>query len=139
MGIPILQTKLYIPPRRPGLVPRPHLIERLNEGLSRKLTLISAPAGFGKTTLVSYWLQQLAGEQESRGTGIWAGERRSGGAEGKLEKVSPAPLHPHSSALFAPAPLLRSPGSLLMNLITTRSASCFIASLRSNRLILKSG
>ncbi len=53
---PILQTKLYIPPIRPELVSRPRLIERLNEGLHRKLTLISAPAGFGKTTLVSEWV-----------------------------------------------------------------------------------
>ncbi len=52
----LLTTKLYIPPPRPEFVPRPRLIERLNEGLHRKLTLISAPAGFGKTTLVSEWL-----------------------------------------------------------------------------------
>ena len=56
--MPILATKLYIPPPRPKIVLRPRLIERLNEGLSagRKLTLISAPAGFGKTTLVSEWI-----------------------------------------------------------------------------------
>ena len=52
----LLQTKLYIPPIRPELVSRPRLIERLNAGLDRKLTLVSAPAGFGKTTLVSEWL-----------------------------------------------------------------------------------
>jgi LuxR family maltose regulon positive regulatory protein len=51
----LLQTKLYIPPTRPGLVSRPRLIERLNAGLHQKLTLISAPAGFGKTTLLSEW------------------------------------------------------------------------------------
>src|ERR687886_26359 len=56
MSTPILATKLYIPPPRPNSVLRPRLIERLNEGLHRKLTLISAPAGFGKTTLVSQWL-----------------------------------------------------------------------------------
>ncbi len=56
MSTPILATKLYIPPPRPHVVSRPRLIERLNEGLHRKLTLISAPAGFGKTTLVSEWL-----------------------------------------------------------------------------------
>ena len=56
MSTPILATKLYIPPPRPGLVPRPRLIERLNEGLHGKLTLISASAGFGKTTLVSEWV-----------------------------------------------------------------------------------
>ena len=48
----LLRTKLYIPPLRPNLVPRPHLIERLNEGLrlGHKLSLVSAPAGFGKVT-----------------------------------------------------------------------------------------
>ena len=58
MSAPILATKLYIPPPRPKIVLRPRLIERLNEGLSTgcKLTLISAPAGFGKTTLVSEWI-----------------------------------------------------------------------------------
>src|SRR3954470_16590150 len=56
MSTPILATKLYIPPAQPKVVPRPHLTERLNEGLHRKLTLICAPAGFGKTTLVSAWV-----------------------------------------------------------------------------------
>jgi len=55
MSTPILATKLYVPPPRPKVVLRPNLIERLKEGLHRKLTLISAPAGFGKTTLVSEW------------------------------------------------------------------------------------
>jgi LuxR family maltose regulon positive regulatory protein len=58
MPTPILATKLYIPAPRSKIVFRPRLIERLNEGLSasRKLTLISAPAGFGKTTLISEWI-----------------------------------------------------------------------------------
>ncbi len=53
----LLQTKLYQPPKRPDLIARPHLVDRLNQGLPRKLTLISAPAGFGKTTMVTEWLQ----------------------------------------------------------------------------------
>jgi LuxR family maltose regulon positive regulatory protein len=61
MTTPVLKTKLHIPSVRPELVPRPRLIERLNAGLHRKLTLISAPAGFGKTTLVSEWVQALYG------------------------------------------------------------------------------
>ena len=58
MSTSILATKLYLPPPRPKIVLRARLIGRLNEGLSasRKLTLISAPAGFGKTTLVSEWV-----------------------------------------------------------------------------------
>ena len=56
---PILATKLYIPPLRPNVVIRPRLLEQLNEGLHRKLILISAPAGFGKTTLVSEWVEGI--------------------------------------------------------------------------------
>jgi len=60
---PLLQTKLYLPRSRQELVPRPRLIERLNQGIAGKLTLISAPAGFGKTTLLGNWLgsAQLVG------------------------------------------------------------------------------
>jgi LuxR family maltose regulon positive regulatory protein len=54
----LLTTKLYIPTLRSDLVPRPHLYDRLNEGSNRKLTLVSAPAGFGKSTLVSSWLAE---------------------------------------------------------------------------------
>jgi LuxR family transcriptional regulator, maltose regulon positive regulatory protein len=53
MPTPILATKLYVPPLRPEVVSRPRLLAQLNEGLHRKLILISAPAGFGKTTLIS--------------------------------------------------------------------------------------
>jgi LuxR family transcriptional regulator, maltose regulon positive regulatory protein len=56
--VQLLTTKLYVPRRRPDLVPRPRLIERLDEGVQRRLTLISAPAGFGKTTLLSDWSRQ---------------------------------------------------------------------------------
>ena len=59
MTTPLLTTKLNIPRLRHNLVPRPRLIKQLNDGLHRKLTLISAPAGFGKTTLVTEWLQAM--------------------------------------------------------------------------------
>src|SRR5512135_2232342 len=57
MASPLLKTKLNIPPARPHLVARPRLIEKLNEGLTRPLTLLSAPPGFGKTTLLTEWLE----------------------------------------------------------------------------------
>jgi len=59
--IPILTTKLFVPPPRPTLVPRPRLLARLSQGLTLPLTLISAPAGFGKTTLISEWRASNAG------------------------------------------------------------------------------
>jgi LuxR family transcriptional regulator, maltose regulon positive regulatory protein len=52
---PRLATKLYLPPVRQTLVARPQLLEKLNEGLKGKLTIISAPPGFGKTSLVTAW------------------------------------------------------------------------------------
>jgi LuxR family transcriptional regulator, maltose regulon positive regulatory protein len=60
MSTSVLVAKLFVPPPRPKVVPRPQLIERLNEGLHRKMTLIAAPAGFGKTTLVSAWVAGIA-------------------------------------------------------------------------------
>ena len=56
MPTPILATKLYIPAPRHKIILRSRLVDQLNKGLHRKLTLISASAGFGKTTLVSEWI-----------------------------------------------------------------------------------
>ena len=56
MSVPILATKLYVPKPRSDIVLRPRLVDRLNKGRHGKLTLLSAPAGFGKTTLLSAWL-----------------------------------------------------------------------------------
>jgi LuxR family maltose regulon positive regulatory protein len=52
----LLRTKLFIPRPRKNLVFRSRLVDRLNAGLEKKLTLIAAPAGFGKTTLLSDWI-----------------------------------------------------------------------------------
>ena len=59
MSAPILATKLYMPAPRARVVLRSRLIERLDAGLDGKLTLISAAAGCGKTTLVSAWIAAL--------------------------------------------------------------------------------
>ena len=56
MPAALLETKLYVPRSRRGLVPRPRLSERLDRGTASKLMLVSAPAGFGKTTLLTEWL-----------------------------------------------------------------------------------
>jgi LuxR family maltose regulon positive regulatory protein len=61
MGTPILTTKIHIPSLRRNLVSRQRLLEQLDEGLHRRLTLVSAPAGFGKTTLLGEWVQDLEG------------------------------------------------------------------------------
>ena len=53
---PVLDTKFYLPRWRPGLVPRTRLVARLDRSVASKLTLVSAPPGFGKTTLLAEWL-----------------------------------------------------------------------------------
>ena len=55
MPVTLLRTKLYIPQPRPGLVARPRLVRKLSDGFARKLTLVSAPPGFGKSTALSEW------------------------------------------------------------------------------------
>jgi LuxR family maltose regulon positive regulatory protein len=58
MTMPLLHTKLMPPRIHSTIIPREDLSQRLDEGLSRQLTLVSAPTGFGKTTLVSQWLAE---------------------------------------------------------------------------------
>ncbi|WP_420631593.1 LuxR C-terminal-related transcriptional regulator [Candidatus Leptofilum sp.] len=62
----LLQTKLYLPTTRSDLVPRSNLTAQLEAGLNGRLTLVSAPAGFGKTTLVAHWGRQLEARGEWR-------------------------------------------------------------------------
>jgi len=65
METPILTTKLYTPTPQTPAIHRPALLEKLNQGLAGKLTLVVAPAGFGKSTLISQWVQ------ESRRPATW--------------------------------------------------------------------
>src|SRR5262245_50235655 len=78
----LLATKLYLPRPRGALVPRPRLLARLDGGLRGLLTVIAAPAGFGKTTLLAEWLTTRT---ESRGL--------------RTESIV-SPLSPQSSALI---------------------------------------
>ena len=64
----LLETKLHAPRVRRGLVARPRLIERISRGVDSVLTLVSAPAGFGKTTLLTEW---LAGVSDAGGSAAW--------------------------------------------------------------------
>jgi LuxR family transcriptional regulator, maltose regulon positive regulatory protein len=75
MSMTILSTKLCIPPQRPDLVPRPRLNQRLDEALraERGLALVSAPAGFGKTTLIVAWLRHLQELGDSCPQVAWLG------------------------------------------------------------------
>lgn len=60
----ILFTKITIPPLREAYVPRPRLLTQLAAGVRRKLILVSAPAGFGKTTLLNAWATRASGDRE---------------------------------------------------------------------------
>jgi LuxR family maltose regulon positive regulatory protein len=80
---PLLTTKLYVSPVGPAVVSRPRLTGRLNAGLTRKLTLISAPAGFGKTTLLSEWASRRVSESASQRISESANQRISESASGR--------------------------------------------------------
>ena len=140
MPAPILATKLYVPPSRRSLVLRPRLIERLDEGLAAgsRLILVSAPAGFGKTTLVSEWVAgcgrpvalAVAGRRRQRPgplpglPGRRAADGRAGIGDGVLAmlRVSPAPaarIDADDPAQRARAP----PGRLSSSSSTTTTSS----------------
>lgn len=69
----LLATKLYIPSPHTTVISRPHLLARLDEGLGqgRHLTLVAAPAGYGKTTLLSEWANRYVGESAKRRPVAW--------------------------------------------------------------------
>ena len=71
MLAPLLQTKLFVPSSRRGLVPRPRLAERLDRGAESRLMLVSAPAGFGKTTLLVEWLAARPVRSAKESSAAW--------------------------------------------------------------------
>jgi LuxR family maltose regulon positive regulatory protein len=78
MSSPLLETKLYVARVRRGTVPRPRLADRLARGVTARLLLVSAPAGFGKTTALAQWVDSLPADGGT-GTGAAAGSSRSTG------------------------------------------------------------
>ena len=77
MPIALLETKLYVPRPRRGLVLRPRLSERMDRGMASKLVLVSAPAGFGKTTLLTEWLSARAAALDDERLATWLSLDRS--------------------------------------------------------------
>jgi LuxR family transcriptional regulator, maltose regulon positive regulatory protein len=63
----VLRTKFQVPRQRPLLVARPDLVHKLSQGLTGRLTLVSAPAGYGKTTLVAHWVSTLVDQTDLPG------------------------------------------------------------------------
>jgi len=74
---PLLETKLFVPRPRRGLVARPRLSERLDRGGASKLMLVSAPAGFGKTTLLAEWLAAGPAAPTSQRYAAWLSLEKS--------------------------------------------------------------
>ncbi len=115
----LLATKLSIPQKHSHLVARPRLFSILDQSLHKKLTLISAPAGFGKTTLVTEWLANLEKQDKERGR---QGDK---GTKPLLVPLSPPLLVPLSPPLL----ILLLLGFRWMKMITIRFASS-VMSLR---------
>jgi LuxR family maltose regulon positive regulatory protein len=61
----LITTKIVVPPPRPHIVVRQRLLEMMDDAVSRPLTLISAPAGFGKTTLITSWLYETGNQSRT--------------------------------------------------------------------------
>ena len=105
----LLATKLHVPPQPPYLVPRQRLLAQVNDGLSRRLTLISAPAGFGKTTLLSEWRASPEGQHWPL-TWLSLDESDSDPARflayliAALQQIDPAIGHAMQAMLHSPQP-----------------------------------
>ena len=103
-GIPLLESKLHIPQRRRGVLPRARLDQRLDRNALPPVTLVSAPAGFGKSTLLTEW---LAGDEQASNRTAWLSlDRRDSDplvfwsyVLGALRKVAPEVGEEASSTL----------------------------------------
>ncbi|MDQ4137936.1 MAG: protein kinase, partial [Actinomycetota bacterium] len=131
---PLLETKLYLPRLQRRVVPRPRLMDRLNRGTTSVLTLVSAPAGFGKTTLLAAWLGAAAGPDSER-SAAWL----------SLDEGDNDPARFWSyvlAALRTAAPKLGTDGSLLVALASAPSQEMLtgllneLASLETDLLLV---
>jgi LuxR family maltose regulon positive regulatory protein len=109
VAIPLLETKLYVPRPRRSLVVRPRLHEHLSRGAESKLTLVSAPAGFGKTTVLAEWLAAVpAGGPSAAWLSLDPGDNQPASfwtyVIGALQRVAPAAGAAALALLQAPRP-----------------------------------
>ena len=115
----LLATKLHVPRSRPGLVPRPRLTAKLGDGLNRGLVLVAAPAGYGKSVLLSEWARDMArpvawlslDEGDNDPVRFWrhvlaALDLTRPGMAGRLGPLAGPPPPPQLQRAFAP-PALR--------------------------------
>jgi LuxR family maltose regulon positive regulatory protein len=117
----VLATKLYVPPRQEGFIPRARLVERLNEGLTRALTLVCAPAGFGKTALLADWGRE--GHAGSRGLSRCRRQRPGALLAPRNRGTGPRPDRPIRSSPVAGPPAPPSFDGLVAHLVNELAAS----------------
>ena len=129
MGTPLLTTKLFRPPAPQQVVSRPDLLVQLNRSLRCKLTLLSAPAGFGKTTAVSEWIRQEKEQQRFEMAWVSLDEGDNDPYRfltyivGALQMIDPAFAQQSMAALLSPQPApLESILTLLLNELTAVSS-----------------
>src|SRR5664279_6114281 len=91
MASPLVRTKLYVPRLRRSLVARVRLSERLDAGTEAKLVVVSAPAGFGKTTAVAAWLEQAPKQNSVAWVSLEESDRESSPFWTCLLYTSPSP------------------------------------------------
>jgi LuxR family transcriptional regulator, maltose regulon positive regulatory protein len=116
----LLATKLFVPRPPPGFVPRPRLVERLDAGFSGGLTLVCAPAGYGKTSLVSEWARRRAVAWLSLDPGDNDPTRFWRHMLAALDGVHPGTAERVEPALGPPLPpSMEGPLTLLINELTT--------------------
>ena len=121
----LLETKLYVPRSRTELVPRPRLVEALRHGAANKLTVVVAPAGFGKTTLLTGWLADTPDAAQSAAwVSLDAGDNEPAlfwaYVISALQRVHPAAGKQALAQLRSPKPPQR--GAILNTLINEISA-----------------
>src|SRR6266699_2748327 len=116
----LIQTKLHRPRNGSDLITRARLLERLNAGLSGIVTLVSAPAGFGKTTLLAEWLQTIG-----RPTAWLSLDANDNGLRVFVHSLTTALQHVFPDAFQATASLLKAPRVLLPD----QAAALFINDL----------
>ena len=128
----LLATKFFVPSSSHPVIPRQHLSTLLNQGLRRKLTLISAPAGFGKSTLLSAWVQSFPQENPEAPLVAWVSLDEDDNepvlfwtyALTALDTQQPglcAQLLAYLQTLHAPTPPLRYVLQALINILASRT------------------
>ncbi len=135
--ISLLATKLHIPPPAPMLVARPHLTQYLNEGVQKKLTLLCAPAGFGKTSLLAEWCAWRTRHSEHPAALAWVSLEASENDPEQFWRYVLVALHRLSSHIGEEASLLlQSPEPPSMEVILTSLINSLAAATEQVVLVL---